>query len=255
VLVKPKKLYDWRLEQIRSRFQIARQQVETRSLRTRLDYVLRHGVEAYLAQETSLSVETEQALADLDGALGVVLAANEPTVLEQERFEWLVQVAERTMQLPSGETVPLVDEEDMVNLSIRKGTLNEEERREIESHVTHSFEFLIQIPWTKDLQGIPTIAYAHHEKLNGMGYPRKLTAEQIPIQARMMTIADIFDALTASDRPYKPAVPLSRALQILGFEAKDGGIDAELLDLFIERQVYRAVLSPEALGELAAPAV
>jgi HD-GYP domain-containing protein (c-di-GMP phosphodiesterase class II) len=250
VLVKPKKLYDWRLEQIRSRFHLARQQAETRGLRTKLDYVLRHGVDSYLIQEAALSAETEQALADLDGALGVVLAANEPTVLEQERFEWLVQVAERTMQLPSGETVPLVDEEDMVNLSIRKGTLNEEERREIESHVTHSFEFLIQIPWTKDLQGIPNIAYAHHEKLNGMGYPRKLSAEQIPIQARMMTIADIFDALTASDRPYKPAVPLPRALQILGFEAKDGGIDAELLDLFIERQVYRAVLSPEALGEM-----
>jgi HD domain len=191
--------------------------------------------------------ECDAALSDLDRALQVVIAANEPSLLEEERLQWLIQVAERTVAMPDGMIMPLIDDDDMVNLSIRKGTLNEEERKEIESHVTHSFNFLIQIAWTKDLQGIPNIAYAHHEKLNGRGYPRQLQAAEIPIQAKMMTVSDIFDALTASDRPYKAAVPLPRALDILGYEVKDGGLDREILDLFIEKEVYRRVLSADAL--------
>jgi hypothetical protein len=191
--------------------------------------------------------ECDAALSDLDRALQVVIAANEPSLLEEERLQWLIQVAERTVVMPDGMIMPLIDDDDMVNLSIRKGTLNEEERKEIESHVTHSFNFLIQIAWTKDLQGIPNIAYAHHEKLNGRGYPRHLQAAEIPIQAKMMTVSDIFDVLTASDRPYKAAVPLPRALDILGYEVKDGGLDREILDLFIEKEVYRRVLSTDAL--------
>lgn len=244
VLVKPKKLYDWKLEEVRSRFRIARQQLENRYLREKLEYIVRHGPEPYRTREQALSDECDHALSDLDEALAVVLAANEPSVLEEDRFQWLVEIASRTVAGPDGESVPLIQQEEMINLSIRKGTLNEEERREIESHVTHSFNFLTQIPWTRDLQGIPSIAYAHHEKLNGSGYPRRLTADAIPIQAKMMTVADIFDALTASDRPYKLAVPLSRALDILGFEARDNCIDRDLLDLFIEKEVYSLVLPP-----------
>jgi HD-GYP domain-containing protein (c-di-GMP phosphodiesterase class II) len=247
VLVKPKKLYDWKLQEVRSRFRIARQQVEKKSLNDRLDFVLQHGPETYREREPILLDETDAALADLDRALQTVIAANEPSVLEEDRLQWLIQVAERTVVMPDGQEMRLIDDDDFVNLSIRRGTLNEDERKEIESHVTHSFNFLIQIPWTKDLQGIPNIAYAHHEKLNGSGYPRNLQDAEIPIQAKMMTVSDIFDALTASDRPYKPAVPLSRALDILGFEAKDGGIDREILDLFIEKEVYRRVLSADAV--------
>ena len=94
----------------------------------------------------------------------------------------------------------------------------EEERKEIESHVTHSYDFLKKIPWTKAMSCIPDIAYAHHEKLNGRGYPRGLHEDEIMIESKMMAIADIFDALTASDRPYKKAAPLDKALQILGME-------------------------------------
>jgi HD-GYP domain-containing protein (c-di-GMP phosphodiesterase class II) len=247
VLVKPKKLYDWKLQEVRSRFRIARQQIENRSLNDRLDFVLENGRDRYRAQEPILLEECDAALSDLDSALQVVITANEPSVLEEERLQWLIQVAERTVVMPDGMIMPLIDDDDMVNVSIRKGTLNEEERKEIESHVTHSFNFLSQIPWTKDLQGIPNIAYAHHEKLNGRGYPRHLQAAEIPIQAKMMTVSDIFDALTASDRPYKAAVPLPRALDILGYEVKDGGLDREILDLFIEKEVYRRVLSTDAL--------
>ena len=125
---------------------------------------------------------------------------------------------------------------------IRKGNLDDQERREIESHVTHTYRFLEQIPWTRELRGIPEIAYGHHEKLNGRGYPRRVAGDAIPIQTRMMTLSDIFDALTATDRPYKRAVPAVRALDILAMEARDGMLDRDLLDAFIHARVYEEVL-------------
>ena len=112
------------------------------------------------------------------------------------------------------------------------------ERDEIERHVEHTFDFLATIPWTPDLQNIPWLARSHHEKLDGSGYPLGLVADQIPAQSRIMTIADIFDALVAWDRPYKKAVPVERALDILGYEAEAGKLDQALLDVFIESKVF-----------------
>src|SRR5438105_5019559 len=110
---------------------------------------------------------------------------------------------------------------------------------EMESHVTHSFHFLTKIPWTPVMKGIPEIAYGHHEKLDGSGYPRGLAGDQIPLQARMMTISDIYDALTAQDRPYKRAVPPATALDILHEEAKQGKLDQDLLEIFVEKRIYQ----------------
>jgi HD-GYP domain-containing protein (c-di-GMP phosphodiesterase class II) len=124
-------------------------------------------------------------------------------------------------------------------LSIPRGSLDADERRQIESHVVHSFNFLAQIPWTPEFRAIPEIARAHHEKLNGKGYPFGLNSGQIPVQAKMMTICDIFDALSASDRPYKRAVPTDRALDILKLCVRDGEIDPELFRVFLDAQVYR----------------
>jgi HD-GYP domain-containing protein (c-di-GMP phosphodiesterase class II) len=137
-----------------------------------------------------------------------------------------------------GTTHPLLEPDETRVLSIRKGSLSEDERLEIESHVTHTFEFLTKIPWTTELRGVPAIAYGHHEKLNGRGYPRRVKAEDIPIQSRMMTVSDIFDALSASDRPYKKAVPPDKALDILKLEVKDGMLDPILVDLFIEARIF-----------------
>src|SRR5205814_42582 len=103
---------------------------------------------------------------------------------------------------------------------------------EIESHVTHTYRFLSEIPWTGEYRRVPEIAYAHHEKLDGTGYPRRLSAAEIPIQSKMMTIADIFDALVAWDRPYKKSVPVEKALRILHDEASTGKLDQPLLSVF-----------------------
>jgi len=127
-------------------------------------------------------------------------------------------------------------------LSIPRGSLSATERREIESHVTHTFRFLSQIPWTRTLKRVPAIAYAHHEKLDGKGYPRALDAAQIPAQSKRLAISDIYDALTASDRPYKKAVPHELALDILHKEANGGQLDVDLLKIFVEAEVPKKAL-------------
>jgi HD-GYP domain-containing protein (c-di-GMP phosphodiesterase class II) len=131
-----------------------------------------------------------------------------------------------------------LEQDEIRLLSIRKGSLDEAERRQIESHVVHTYNFLEQIPWTTEIRAIPDIARGHHEKLNGQGYPYRLSAPEIPLQTRMMTISDIFDALAASDRPYKKAVTTDRALEILGFAVKDGELDPHLFQLFVDAKVY-----------------
>src|SRR6266446_1256323 len=114
----------------------------------------------------------------------------------------------------------------------------------IQEHVVHTFQFLAQIPWTKELSRVPEIARSHHEKLDGTGYPYGARAEAIPVQSRMMAIADIYDALTASDRPYKKALRAEEALAILDAERRAGALDSALLDLFVEARVFERTARP-----------
>jgi HD-GYP domain-containing protein (c-di-GMP phosphodiesterase class II) len=165
-----------------------------------------------------------------------ILKANESQILDKD-FDIMKLMGEiKRMSEDIGQKI--LDEDEVVRLSVKRGTLSPQERLQIESHVSHTYEFLSQIAWTETLQNVPEIAHAHHEKLDGTGYPRKLKADQIPIQSRMMTISDIYDALTAFDRPYKKAVDNTRALDILHDEAKDGKLDKELLRIFIEAKVF-----------------
>ena len=167
-----------------------------------------------------------------------VLSCNRPTILPEGSFGRLGDIAKATFTGPFGpEPRAFLNEHEVIKLSIRKGSLTDEERREIESHVSHTFRFLSQIPWTRTLKRVPDIAYGHHEKLTGKGYPRSLRESEIALPTRMMTISDIYDALTASDRPYKRAVPKDKAYDILRDEAKRGEVDGDLLKVFIEADV------------------
>ena len=150
----------------------------------------------------------------------------------------LAEIAKQSFRNLDGQDMPFLLDRELISLSVPKGSLNENDRKEIESHVTHTYKFLTTIPWTADLRNVPDIAYGHHEKLDGTGYPNRLKENEILIQSKMMTIADIFDALTASDRPYKRAVPIERALDILGLEVKDGHLDRDLVDLFVESKAW-----------------
>ena len=231
VLVKAKKLDPSQLE-------IILQRLRQRELEEALDLLS----QAWRSGERFEGARWDQVVRDrqlvTEQLMHLVRQSNEPTVMVQEVADGLGLLEDLTYIHWSGERRELVEPESLASLRIRKGSLSETERLEIESHVTHTFRFLERIPWTRDLSGIPEIAYAHHERLTGRGYPRRLGAPEIPVQSRAMAIADVFDALTARDRPYKGAVPLERSLAILQEEARDGALDHPLLDLFIEARVF-----------------
>ena len=238
VLVKAKKLYPAQLELVRQRFDFVKRSMQTEKLQQRLDYVLEKGREGYMEQCGRFDHELREQLQEVDRFFETVLKSDEPTVLPEGNFEKLLDIAARYYSDFAGEEKPLLTQDEVRLLSIRKGSLDENERLQIESHVVHTVNFLQQIPWTPEIRNIPEIARGHHEKLNGIGYPYKLSAPEIPVQTRMMTISDIFDALCAADRPYKRAVDLERALQILEFAVQDGELDAALFKLFLEAKVY-----------------
>jgi len=167
-----------------------------------------------------------------------IVKANQPQIIEED-FDiasLMMWINKTSRELDHALLTP----EEIIKLSLPKGSLSQEERKEIESHVSHTYSFLRQIAWTEDLAGVPNIAHAHHEKCDGSGYPRGLTTEYIPVQAKLMTISDIYDALTSMDRPYKPATTPERALDILLQDARSGKLDLDLLKVFIEAQVFRS---------------
>jgi HD-GYP domain-containing protein (c-di-GMP phosphodiesterase class II) len=242
VLLKAKKLYPGELERIRQRMALAKRSLELRYARAKLDNVLGASRRGHAAAAARLDAELVARLAAIDAALERVVQANEPAVLSQAQGAQIQELARWDIADLEAGAPTLLTAGEVAALSIRRGSLTDEEVREIRSHVVHSREFLAQIPWTREFRRIPTIAGAHHEKLDGSGYPQGLTGEQIPVQSRIMTIADIYDALTAGDRPYKRAVPVEEALAILQTEQRAGALDGELVDLFVNARVYERTL-------------
>jgi HD-GYP domain-containing protein (c-di-GMP phosphodiesterase class II) len=242
VLVKAKKLYPHELKEILNRFIIIKKNIEIEKLNKKLDSFLKLDNKNYDEISHNIEIEYSNIIQEIDEFTKIVLRCNEPTVLDEDNLELLKRILEKTYIFQDTGELRLITPEEFKDLAIKKGSLNEEQRIEIESHVAHTFNFLSQVPWTKDLKGIPDIAYAHHEKLDGVGYPRKLYTEQIPLQSKMMTISDIFDALSASDRPYKKAVPYEKALDILNMDVKSNHLDKDLLDIFINAKIYEKVI-------------
>jgi len=238
ILVKARKLHPAQRDRVRDRFRLARRTKEWEETQNRLEFVLANGPDAYRARQPLFDGELRSAIDSLDAQLATIEKANEPSLLADGSFERLRDIAGQTFTDVDGTARPLLEEDEVRWLSLRKGSLSDRERQQIEAHVVHTYRFLRQIPWTRELRRIPAIALGHHEKLNGKGYPYRLSAPDIPVQTRMMTISDIFDALSASDRPYKKAVPVERALTILEQTVKDGELDADLFGLFVEARVY-----------------
>jgi len=241
VLVKAKKLYASELENIRGRFEFAIRSLELDVVSRKLRIMERGGSSKELGE---LDVELERRRTELDAAFAAIQAANEPTILKGGDFKRVEAVARETFTDLSGSVLPLLRPDEVGSLSVPRGSLTSSEIDEIRSHVVHTFEFLSQIPWGKKFRRIAVIAGAHHERLNGTGYPHRLRAEEIPLQSKMMSVSDIFDALTAADRPYKKAVPLEKALDILGFEVKDQHLDADLVRIFIESKIWSQLKDP-----------
>src|SRR5689334_2745794 len=139
----------------------------------------------------------------------------------------------------TGHEANFLSEDEVKNLTIRAGTLTDEERKVINHHIVATIRMLEALPWPKHLANVPEYAGGHHERMDGKGYPKGLTREQMSVQARCMGIADIFEALTAKDRPYKKGKTLSESLEILGRMKQNGHVDPDLFDIFVRRKVYR----------------
>ncbi len=240
ILVKAKKLVPGQLEVIQARFEFIERSVQMKYATEKIEALSSGKNGATLAE---IDGRLQQELEQLEEWVQSIVSANEPTVQPEDKASMIEFLAEQTYEDISGGKHPMLEPQEFRFLSIRKGTLDPQERLEMESHVTHSFHFLTKIPWTPVMRGIPEIAYGHHEKLDGSGYPRGLTGDQIPLQARMMTIADIYDALTAQDRPYKRAVPPPVALDILHAEAGQGKLDRDLLEIFVGKRLYQPIES------------
>ena len=241
ILVKEKKLFRYQLDLIQWRFDSVERWAQ---LRAELEAKRWNGVDAARVAEIERRLEAE--LDQYRVWFEAIAVANEPSVLPEDKASTLSDMKGHDFPDVSGRVHPLIAPQEFHFLSIQKGTLTNEERKEIESHVAKSHDFLSKIQWTKlsPLMGnIPEFAWGHHEKLDGSGYPRGLRGDEIPTQTRMMTISDIYDALTARDRPYKPAVPTSAALDILNAEAGRGQLDPDLLEVFIAKRVYDVTAS------------
>ena len=238
VLVKAKKLYPQQLDGIRARFDYVLLQIEKERFERKLMAVQQGAGESDLR---AIDEQLDARKAEIDGAWTVVSASNEPTVLKEGEFTRILELGQRTYVDACGHVQPLLSGGEVTSLQVTKGSLNDAEIDQIRSHVVHTKDFLSRIPWGKNFARIPEIAGAHHEKLIGRGYPDGVHGDKIPLPSKIMTIADIFDALTARDRPYKKAMPLERALAILGYEVKDGHIDADLVRIFTEAEVWKGV--------------
>jgi len=243
VLVKARKLYPADLERIRHRVELLKSDLALRAARTKLDRALARDAD-YAAHAARLDADLAAALAELDRQLDLVGVANEPSVQAQTFTAEILKLAAQTWEVADGMPRTVLTPEEARVLAIPRGSLTDEERVAIQQHVVHTFQFLTQIPWTKELRRVPEIARSHHEKLDGSGYPYGARAEAIPVQSRMMAIADIYDALTASDRPYKKALRAEEALAILDAERRAGALDSALLDLFVEARVFERTARP-----------
>jgi HD-GYP domain-containing protein (c-di-GMP phosphodiesterase class II) len=218
VLNKEKKLHGYQLEIIHMRLKLMRANLKLKQAITRED----------------LSEQVKQ----IENAWAMIRDANEPNVLPAAVNTAIQGLVRLEVQLDDGEFLTALTNDEGFKLAIPKGSLSEEERVAIELHVTNSFHILKMVPWSRGLEHVPEIAYRHHEKLDGSGYPCKCHAPEIPLQSRILTICDIYDALTADDRPYKRALPLEKALDILGNEVKHGKLDKECFDVFVEAKIF-----------------
>ena len=241
-------IYD-RVYELETRFEILRRDAEIAYLRARLDD---DGRLVDLQQlEKDFAQSCEQYRQDFEFLRKANIGGE---FMSDEDIERVERLAKLEWVDASGSSRPLITEDEAMNLCIKRGTLNDEEREVINNHIVATIKMLESLPFPKNLQNVPEYAGGHHEKMDGTGYPRGLRREEMSVQARIMAVADIFEALTASDRPYKKGKKLSECLRIMGFMKKENHIDPDIFEIFIRERVYldyaEEFLDPEQIDEI-----
>jgi HD-GYP domain-containing protein (c-di-GMP phosphodiesterase class II) len=237
VLLKANKLSDEALEIIRYRFELQKERLRRSALEREL-HLLHADASGFEVQRRGVHRDLDRQTALLDDYFTAVVEANRPRVLDEGGLEDLDRIHQVAFSELDGSEGGLITSVQLEALTIRRGSLTDAERREIEAHVSFTRDFLAVLPWPPELMDVSRIAAAHHEKLDGTGYPDGLRSEQIPLPSKVMAVCDIFDALTAMDRPYKDAVPDDRAFAILEDEAAAGLIDRDLVQIFIDARIF-----------------
>jgi HD-GYP domain-containing protein (c-di-GMP phosphodiesterase class II) len=227
-------LYD-RIQTIDTRFEVLKREAEIRALQRKLD--AGNDSRRHAEINAALAAELAQFDADRDFLRHANIGAEFMSPADQQR---VAAIAQYRWIGPDGNARNLLSEEEVMNLTIKAGTLNQQEREIINNHIAVTIRMLESLPWPKHLQNVPEYAGGHHERMDGQGYPRGLRGDQMSVHARMMAIADIFEALTARDRPYKKGKTLSESLQILGGFKLRNHIDPDLFDIFVRKKVYLA---------------
>jgi HD-GYP domain-containing protein (c-di-GMP phosphodiesterase class II) len=234
VMDKSKKLetvFD-RINLLEARFELVKRDVE-------IVYLTKLSNSEIRADKALIQAQFDASITQLDKDFEFVCKANTGgEFMTQEDQAYIKTISQSHQVTINGCTMALLSEEEIYNLCIAKGTLNNEERAIINRHMDITVEMLDSLPFPKHLKRVPEFAGGHHEKMDGTGYPKKLTREQMSIPARIMAIADIFEALTASDRPYKDAKKISECLKIMGYMKLDNHIDPDLFDIFVKEKVY-----------------
>lgn len=218
-----------KLETIFDRIEIVRARFE----------VLRGQWALQLARAEVTAAECEAECAELDDALAFIERSNiGGEFMADGDIERLKALGTRMVTI-GGVVQPLLNANEVHNLSIRRGTITAEERQIMNDHMLHTMNMLESMPWPRHLQRVPEYALGHHEKMDGSGYPRGVLAGTMSVPARMMAVADIFEALTASDRPYKKAKTLSEAMRIIADFKRTNHLDPHVVDFFVTSGVYR----------------
>ncbi len=234
---KLEKIFD-RIEFIIERFNSIKKSITIEAQEEKIKLLTAGGPDVS-AQVDAIDVRMREAIGGIDADINTILKANEPgEFMKDEDVAAVKAIAAKRYIDNNGGEQPYLNSDELKNLTIRKGSITEEERKIMQDHATVTMKMLQKIPFTKKLQNVPTFAAEHHECLNGSGYPLGLKADQIPMQARIMAIADFYEALTAADRPYKKALPSDIALDIVGKVVKNECLDKDLFDLFVNNKVY-----------------
>lgn len=247
-------IYD-RIETVKTRYELIAAEKEKEYLKQKVD-LLKTG-NADDAKLQQIDDELKKELHTLDEEKDFISNCNTPgEFMSDDKLDKISTIAAKKYSY-NGEERNYLSEDELRNLSIRKGSLTDEERKKIENHVAMTKKMLEQLPFPKKLSNVPEYASGHHEKLDGTGYPCGLKAEELSLQARIMAVADIFEALTAKDRPYKEPMKLSQAVKILGFMKKDNHIDSDIYELFINNGLFKRYakeeLNPEQIDEIKEP--
>jgi hypothetical protein len=229
-------LFD-RIDLLDTRFEVLKRDQEIATLRAQL--ALRPVQD--VAAETNLQAQCRQKITELeedrDFLRQVNLGAESMPEADQQRVRHIG--ATNVWRNPDGVQTEFLTADEVENLTVRSGTLTASERETINYHIVATIKMLQQMPWPRHLRHVPEYAGGHHERMDGKGYPKGLTREQMSVQARIMGIADIFEALTAKDRPYKQGMTLSQAMAIMHKFSRNGHIDPDLFDVFVKTGVYR----------------